>query len=82
MLVTRQKTDIETILANLGYKNAGLAQTHYSNKVIGFIMTLIGVLKVFLLSQKNDCIVLQYPFKNITHSFVILLMLKGEKLSQ
>ncbi|WP_348722443.1 galactofuranosyltransferase [Parabacteroides goldsteinii] len=76
----KAKTDIETILANLGYKNAGLAQTHYSNKVIGFIMTLIGVLKVFFTISKNDCIVLQYPFKKYYTFICHITHAKGGKV--
>lgn len=32
----KAKTDIEEILSKLGYKNAGLPQTTYSNKIAGF----------------------------------------------
>ena len=35
----KAKTDIEEILSKLGYKNAGLPQTTYSNKIAGFLIT-------------------------------------------
>lgn len=65
----KAKTDIEKILSNLGYKNAGLAQTTYSNKIIGFLLTLLGVLKVFFTVSADDVVVIQYPLKKY-YSFV------------
>jgi hypothetical protein len=59
----KAKTDIEKILSGLGYKNAGLAQTTRSNKALGFLVTLVGVLKVFFTVSENDWVVLQYPLK-------------------
>ncbi|MDR1160765.1 MAG: galactofuranosyltransferase [Tannerellaceae bacterium] len=59
----KAKTDIEKILSGLGYKSAGLAQTVYSNKIAGFILTLIGVLRMFFTLSANDVVVIQYPFK-------------------
>ena len=50
----KAKTDIETILANLGYKNAGLAQTHYSNKVIGFYNDFNRCIKSIFYYLKNN----------------------------
>jgi hypothetical protein len=59
----KAKTDIEQILSGLGYKSAGLAQTVYSNKITGFILTLTGVLRMFFTLSANDVVVIQYPFK-------------------
>ena len=65
----KAKTDIEKILAELGYKNAGLARTTYSNKAMGFIITLLSVLKVFFTVSSGNIVVLQYPLKKY-YSFV------------
>ncbi|MDR2955864.1 MAG: galactofuranosyltransferase, partial [Prevotella sp.] len=59
----KAKTDIETILEKLGYKNAGLKQTSYNSKVLGFLITLLGVLKVPFSLKRGDVLVLQYPLK-------------------
>lgn len=65
----KAKTDIETILQKLGYKNAGLKQTTYNNKIAGFIVTLLGVIRVPFSLSKGDTLVLQYPLKKY-YSFV------------
>ena len=65
----KAKTDIEETLSKLGYKNAGLPQTTYSNKIAGFLITLAGVLKVLFTVSANDVVVVQYPFKKY-YSFV------------
>ena len=59
----KAKTDIETILSDAGFVNIGLKQTHYNNKLLGFIFTLLGVLKASFLVSKGDWLVLQYPLK-------------------
>lgn len=66
---SKAKTDIETILVKLGYKNVGLKQTTYNNKIAGFLITLLGVLKVPFSLHKGDVLVLQYPLKKY-YSFV------------
>ena len=65
----KAKTDIEKILSAIGYKNAGLKQTTYTNKIIGFVLTFAGVLKLFFKISANDIVVVQYPFKKF-YSFV------------
>lgn len=59
----KAKTDIEQILIGLGYENAGLRQTHYSNSVVSFLLTLTGVFKVFFSVSPGSVLVLQYPLK-------------------
>lgn len=78
----KAKTDIEKILSDLGYENAGLKQTTYSNKIVGFVLTLVGVLKVFFTISANDIVVLQYPLKKY-YSFVcnIIHLKKGKVIT-
>lgn len=59
----KAKTDAEQIMVKLGFKNAGLSQTLYQNKILGFLITLSGVLKVVFSVSKGDMLVLQYPIK-------------------
>ena len=65
----KAKIDIETILSELGYKNAGLKQTTYLNKIVDFFITLLSVLKVIFTVSAGDIVVLQYPLKKY-YSFV------------
>lgn len=65
----KAKTDAEQILVKLGYKNAGLPQTLFQNNILGFLITLVGVLKVPFSVSKGDVLVLQYPLKKY-YSFV------------
>lgn len=65
----KAKTDVEKIMADMGFKNAGLAQTTYNNSILGFFITIIGALKVFFTVSKGDILVLQYPLKKY-YSFV------------
>ena len=78
----KAKTDMEKILSDLGYKNAGLTQTVCSNKVIGFILTLIGVCSVFFKISANDTVIIQYPFKK-HYAFVcnIIHLKKGKVIT-
>ncbi|MDR2969483.1 MAG: galactofuranosyltransferase [Tannerellaceae bacterium] len=69
----KAKQDIEAIMSGLGYKNAGMKQTKYKNPVAGFVITLIGVLKVLFTVSANDTVVLQYPLKKY-YSFVCNLI--------
>lgn len=76
----KAKTDIEAILKQQGYKEAGLPQTNYRNNIIGFLVTLMSVLKVVFTISKNDTVILQYPFKKY-YSFVCKLVhYKGGKV--
>lgn len=59
----KAKTDIERIMYELGYLNAGLPQSFFKNKIASFFLTLIGVLKVPFTVSKGDILVLQYPLK-------------------
>lgn len=46
----KAKTDIEETLSKLGYKNAGLPQTTYSNKIAGFFNNPCRSIKSFVYS--------------------------------
>ena len=59
----KAKTDIEQIMKDLSFKNVGLKQTTYRNKVLSFLVTLAGVLKAPFCLHRGDYLVLQYPLK-------------------
>lgn len=77
----KAKTDIETILSDAGFVNIGLKQTHYNNKLLGFIFTLLGVLKASFLISKGDWLVLQYPLKKYFSFICKVAHLKGGKVT-
>lgn len=76
----KAKTDIEKILQQQGFRNVGLKQTVYTNKVLVFFITLLGVLKAPFCLHKGDVLLLQYPLKKY-YSFVCnMAHLRGAKV--
>jgi len=76
----KAKTDIEEIMTNLGYSSAGLSQTSYNNTILSFIITLLGVIKIFFTLTKGDIIVLQYPLKKYYKLVCNMAHFKGAKV--
>lgn len=76
----KAKTDIEFIMAEMGFKNIGLPQTVCNNKIISFILTLIGVLKVPFSIRKGDVLVLQYPLKKYFSFVCRMAHMRGAKV--
>ena len=58
----KAKTDIEEILLTNRYKNVGI-RSNYKGSLMGFIATLVSLLKACLSIQPNSVLVLQYPLK-------------------
>ncbi|MBO7110244.1 MAG: galactofuranosyltransferase [Prevotella sp.] len=59
----KAKTDIERTLRGLGARNLGLRTTFYDNKVVAFLLNLVGIVKMMFCIRKGDRLVLQYPVK-------------------
>lgn len=59
----KARTDIEAIMASLGYRNLALKQSVSHGGLKHFVRNLAGVLKQCALIQKGDIMVLQYPMK-------------------
>ena len=59
----KAKTDIERTLKGLGARNLGLRTTFYDNKVVAFLLNLVGIVKMMFCIRKGDRLVLQYPVK-------------------
>jgi len=76
----KAKTDIESSISTIGYKNVALKQTQYTNKFIDFILNLTGIIKSIFSIPRNGFIVLQYPMKKY-YSFVCkVARLKNTKI--
>lgn len=76
----KAKTDIEAIIKDNGFINVGLKQSHRSNKVTGFLLTLCGVLKAIFTIKKGDLLLLQYPFKKYYVFKCCIAHVKGAKV--
>lgn len=76
----KAKTDAEQIMQEMGFRNAGLRQTTYDNSIVGFLITLLGVLKVPFTVSKGDVLVLQYPLKKYYAFVCRMAHLKGCKV--
>ena len=59
----KAKTDIEHILRQMGARNLGLRTTFYDNKVVAFLLNLVGIVKMMFCIRRADVLVLQYPVK-------------------
>lgn len=59
----KAKTDIERTLRGLGARNLGLRTTFCDNKVVAFLLNLVGIVKMMFCIRKGDRLVLQYPVK-------------------
>ena len=59
----KAKTDIERTLQEMGARNLGLRTTFYDNKVVAFVLNLVGIVKMMCCIRKGDRLVLQYPVK-------------------
>lgn len=76
----KAKTDIEQILQQQGYRNAGWPQTRYKNLLLGFLITLLGVLKLPFTLRPGGVLVLQYPLKKYYTLACRLAHLRGCKV--
>lgn len=76
----KAKTDIEQVMAAHGFRNVGLKQTRYTNVVVAFCFTLLGVLKSFFSLRKGDVLVLQYPLKKYYAFVCNIAHLRGCKV--
>lgn len=76
----KAKTDIEYVMETHGFRNVGLKQTRYTNVVIAFCFTLLGVLKSFFSLRRGDVLVLQYPLKKYYAFVCNMAHLRGCKV--
>lgn len=76
----KAKTDIEQIMEELSFRNVGLKQTTYKNKVLSALFTLGSVLKASFRLHEGDNLVLQYPLKKYFTFVCNMAHRKGAKV--
>ena len=59
----KAKADIEQIMTDTGFQNAGIDQSRTRRGVANFISNLTGVLKAVTRIRRGDIVMLQYPLK-------------------
>lgn len=59
----KAKTDVERIMADMGFCNIGNKATFHEGKIRSYFLTLGSVLKAVSRLKKGDVLVLQYPLK-------------------
>lgn len=59
----KARVDVEDILSEIGAVNLGYPRSYNKNKVVDYLFTLGGVLKMLRSLRKGDILVLQYPVK-------------------
>lgn len=73
----KAKTDIEDTMKTLGFKNVGLPRTTSNNKILHFLLTLMGVLIAPFFIKQGDNLVLQYPLKKYFTFVCCIAHLRG-----
>jgi len=76
----KAKTDIEAIMAKMGFVNLGLRQSNHKNKILDFILTFTGVVTAMFRIRKGDILVLQYPMKKYYETVSNVAHRKGAKV--
>lgn len=76
----KAKTDNEDTLKEMGAVNLGLPRTFHDNKVLKFVIDLVGVLTYCIRVRKNDVVVLQYPVKKYFSFLCRVAHAKGAKV--
>lgn len=59
----KAKTDIEDIMADMGFRNAGSPRSFHHGSARAFLATLASVLKTPMNLRRGDILVIQYPLK-------------------
>ena len=76
----KAKSDIESIMSDIGFRNIGIRQTHYKNSAIAFLLNLVGVIKALLCLHKGDNLVIQYPLKKYFSLLCTIAHMRGAKV--
>lgn len=76
----KAKTDIEAIMDSMGYRYAGLPQSHLKGSAAAFFRTLGSVIKAPWSLHKGDMLVVQYPLKKYFSAVCHAAHLRGAKV--
>ena len=76
----KAKTDIESIIRTIGYKNVAFKQTQHANKIIDFTWNFSGIVKSVFNIPVKGLLVLQYPMKKYYSFMCTIARIKGTKV--
>lgn len=76
----KAKTDIEAIMESMGYRHAGLPQSHIKGSAAAFFRTLASVVRAPWSLHKGDLLVVQYPLKKYFSAVCRAAHLRGAKV--
>lgn len=74
----KAKRDIDEIMESIGFKDIAF-QMNENNKVARFLRKLLCVIKVLFILNKEDLLVIQYPFKKYYVILCKIAKFKGSK---
>ena len=65
---------MEQIMCDLGYRNIGFPCLVCSNKILGFVITLLSMIKVCFKLRSGDILIIQYPLKKYYYTGPLFLI--------
>ena len=77
---SKAKTDMEQIMCDLGYRNIGFPCLVCSNKILGFVITLLSMIKVCFKLRSGDILIIQYPLKKYYTLLCNIVHYRGAKV--
>ena len=76
----KAKTDIEDIMADMGFRNAGSPRSFHHGSARAFLATLASVLKTPINLRRGDILVIQYPLKKYFTLLCRMAHMRGAKV--
>lgn len=76
----KAKTDIEDIMADMGFRNAGSLRSFHHGSARAFLATLASVLKTPMNLRRGDILVIQYPLKKYFTLLCRMAHMRGAKV--
>ena len=75
---------MEQIMCDLGYRNIGFPCLVCSNKILGFVITLLSMIKVCFKLRSGDILIIQYPLKKyyLKSATIIQYTIKGRFMNR
>ena len=71
---------MEQIMCDLGYRNIGFPCLVCSNKILGFVITLLSMIKVCFKLRSGDILIIQYPLKKYYTLLCNIVHYRGAKV--
>jgi len=76
----KAKTDCETVLSQLGFKNLGFKQTSFSNSAIGTLISFLGITRGLIKLPRRSILFTQYPLNKFYQYIQYIAKLKKCKI--